>query len=102
MPGGPSRITFSAFATNVPVARCARTSRRSDGRWSRLKSSNVLTCGKCAVRIRMVVPLDSLSATCRCSSAARYSSWDQFSSLAWAASSSQNAPMVGVFRTLVR
>ena len=32
MPGGPSRITFSAFATKVPVAKCANTSRRSDGR----------------------------------------------------------------------
>ena len=30
--------------------------RRSEGRWSRLKSSRVLTAGKCAVRIRMMVP----------------------------------------------
>jgi hypothetical protein len=90
------------LATNVPVARCASTSRRSEGRWSRLKSSSVLTAGKWAVRMRMMVPLDSRSATWRCSTAARYSSCDQFSSRACAASSSQNAPMVGVFRTRVR
>ncbi len=74
IPGGPSRTTFSAFETNVPVAKCARTSRRSEGRWSRLKSSSVLTCGKWAVWIRITVPLGSRSATCRCSRAARYSS----------------------------
>ena len=52
-------------AMNIAVARCASTSRRSDGRWSRLKSSRVLTCGKWAVRMRMVVPADSRSAFCR-------------------------------------
>ena len=43
IPGGPSRTTFSALGTNVLVARCASTSRRREGRWSRLKSSRVLT-----------------------------------------------------------
>lgn len=57
---------------------------------------------KWAVRIRITVPLDSRSATWRCSSAAKYSSWDQFSSRAWSASSSQNAPIVGAFSTRVR
>lgn len=60
------------------------------------------TAGKCAVRIRMVVPVDSRSATWRCRSAARYSSWAQFSSRAWTARSSQVRPMVGIFRTRVR
>src|SRR5450830_510008 len=63
MPGGPSRTTFSALGTL--------------GRWSRLKSSRVLTAGKCAVRIRMIDPADSRSATWRSRTAARYSSWDQ-------------------------
>ena len=63
IPGGPSRTTFSALGTNVTVARCASRSLRREGRCSRLKSSNVLTAGKCAVRIRIVAPADSRSAT---------------------------------------
>src|SRR3954451_14874578 len=102
MPGGPSSTTLSALGTNVAVARCARTSLRSEGRWSRLKSSRVLTCGKCAVRTRIMVPADSRSATWRSSTAVRYSSWDQFASRAWAARSSQTRPMVGVLSTRVR
>ena len=95
-------ITFSAFGMNVAVARCASTSLRRLGRWSRLKSSRVLIAGKCAVRIRIVVPADSRSATCRSSTAARYSSCDQFACLAWSAKISQVRPIVGVLRTLVR
>ena len=67
-----------------------------------MKSSRVLTWGKCAVRTRIMVPADSRSATCRSSTAVRYSSWDQFASRAAAARSSQTRPMVGVFSTRVR
>jgi hypothetical protein len=100
--GGPSRITYSALATNVPVAKWASRSRRIEGRWSRLNSSSVLTAGKCAVRMRMVVPADSRSATWRSRTAVRYSSCDQFRSRAWAARSSQTRPIVGVFNARVR
>lgn len=82
--------------------KCANTSRRSEGRWSRLKSSNVSTAGKCAVRIDIVVPAASRSATCRCNTAAKYSSCAQFSVRACAARSSQTRPIVGVFNARAR
>jgi hypothetical protein len=59
--------------TSLPPAR-----KRHQTRIVELRHSSVLTAGKCAVRIRITVPLDSRSATCRCSRAARYSSCDQF------------------------
>lgn len=62
-PGWAEQDHVLGLATKVPVARWASTSRRSEGRWSRLKASIVLTAGKWAVRMRMMVPADSRSAT---------------------------------------
>gem|GEM_PF-3056853 len=61
-----------------------------------------LIAGKWAVRIRIVVPADSRSATWRSRTAARYSSCDQFAWRAASARVSQVRPIVGVFKTPVR
>jgi hypothetical protein len=59
------RLICAGLGMNIAVARWASTSRPSEGKWSRLKSSRVLAWGKWAVRMRMVVPADSRSAFCR-------------------------------------
>jgi hypothetical protein len=93
-PGGPSKITFSASER-----RCQFPSGPADlvamrGQVVEVEVFQGLDLREVAVRIRMIVPADSRSATWRCSSAARYSSCDQFSSRAW--------PYRGIHPTRIR
>ncbi len=64
--------------------------------WSKVKSSIVLTAGKCAAAIRIRVPFAVREATWRPKTAARYSSWDQPSARAWSPSTAKVSLITGV------
>lgn len=81
----------------MPVARGAKTpQRRRVGEVEILQRLDLRKMGRADPHHGVS---NSRSATCCCSRAAKYSSWDQFSSRACSAGSSQNTPIVGVFRT---